>query len=210
MKTQGVEAFPLQWPEGWPRTPVHMRTNNSRLRTVSFDTARREMERELALLGAKNVVLSTNMPLRQDGKPYSHGRVMDGDPGVAIYFTLRDRPMVMARDAYTVIAQNMRSLGLAVEYLRGLERHGGAHMMERAFAGFAALPPPEGSRSVEVDWRREFNVDAVMSGLDASDLLAIVDRRYKAQVSLAREAGDQEREIILNAAIERARAELKP
>jgi DnaJ-class molecular chaperone len=38
----------------------------------------------------------------------------------------------------------MRSIALGVEHLRGLERHGGGAMMERAFSGFAALPPPKG------------------------------------------------------------------
>jgi hypothetical protein len=38
----------------------------------------------------------------------------------------------------------MRSAALGIEHLRGLERHGGAFMMERAFSGFTALPPPKG------------------------------------------------------------------
>jgi hypothetical protein len=38
---------------------------------------------------------------------------------------------------------NMRSLTISIEGLRQMERHGGATMMERAFDGFAALPPPE-------------------------------------------------------------------
>ncbi len=37
----------------------------------------------------------------------------------------------------------MRSLTISIEGLRQMERHGGAHMMERAFDGFAALPPPD-------------------------------------------------------------------
>jgi hypothetical protein len=68
------------------------------------------------------------------------------DPGIAVYFTLKDRPMVMARDAYADWRDNIRSLGLAVEAFRALHRHGGAHMMERAFSGFAALPAPDAKR----------------------------------------------------------------
>jgi DnaJ-domain-containing protein 1 len=36
----------------------------------------------------------------------------------------------------------MRSLTLALEALRQLERHGGGVMLERAYQGFAALPAP--------------------------------------------------------------------
>lgn len=36
----------------------------------------------------------------------------------------------------------MHALGHAIEHMRGLERHGGSIMVERAFSGFAALPPP--------------------------------------------------------------------
>jgi len=37
---------------------------------------------------------------------------------------------------------------MAIEGLRQMERHGGAVMLERAFDGFAALPPPEDCWSV--------------------------------------------------------------
>ena len=49
----------------------------------------------------------------------------------------------MARDAYKTVAGNMRSLTLAIEAMRQLERHGGSTMMERAFQGFAAIAPPD-------------------------------------------------------------------
>ena len=51
--------------------------------------------------------------------------------------------MVMAQDRFWSIIGNMRSLTMAIEGLRQMERHGGATMMERAFDGFTALPPPE-------------------------------------------------------------------
>lgn len=138
-----TSAFPLQWPPGWPRTSVGRRENTSRFKTT-FDKARRELQAELSRLGAGSVVISSNVPLRMDGNPYSDGaRRRIDDPGVAVYFVLRKRPMVMARDAFTSVHDNLRSIGLAVAHLRGLERHGGATMMERAFEGFAALSAPD-------------------------------------------------------------------
>lgn len=144
-----TQAYPLQWPEGWPSTPAHHRKRNCAFKTT-FDKARRELFDELRRMDAKSIILSTNIPLRQDGMPYAdYARRIIPNPGVAIYFTLRGRQMTMARDCYDTIHDNLRSLGLAIEHLRGLERHGGSHMMERAFTGFVALAAPTGKR----DWR---------------------------------------------------------
>jgi hypothetical protein len=70
-----------------------------------------------------------------------------GDLGLAIYFVLNGRPLAMACDCFDIAAANMRLPGLAIEAMRRLERHGGGAMMERAFSGFAALPPAPIGRS---------------------------------------------------------------
>jgi hypothetical protein len=138
-----ADAYPLTWPEGWPRTADHRRETRSRFNTT-FDRARMELMNELRLLGAAGVVISSWLPLRRDGMPYAdQARRRLTDPGVAVYFMLRKRQMVMARDAFTSVHDNMRSIGLGIAHLRGLERHGGGTMMERAFEGFAALPAPD-------------------------------------------------------------------
>ena len=51
----------------------------------------------------------------------------------------------MAVDRFDSDAANLRSIGLAIAAMRTLERHGGSAMMDRAFAGFAALPAPRSS-----------------------------------------------------------------
>ena len=136
-------AYPLAWPEGWPRTPSHQRTSNARFNTT-FDRARTDLVAETKRLGASGVVISSWLPLRRDGQPYAdQARRRMEDPGVAVYFVLRKRQMVMARDAFTSVHDNLRSIGLGIAHLRGLERHGGGQMMERAFAGFAALAAPD-------------------------------------------------------------------
>jgi hypothetical protein len=60
----------------------------------------------------------------------------------------------MARDGFVSVAGNVRSLTLAIEAMRQLERHGGNQMMERAFTGFAALAPPNWKKP----WREVFGV----------------------------------------------------
>lgn len=153
-------AYPLSWPKGWPRTPsrrdgyqFYIKGNSWGRNPPPFDKSRRQLFDELEKLGAKYITLSTNVPLRADGVPHATARsAASADPGVAVYFTLKGRPIVMAQDTYNDVACNLRSLTLAIEAMRALERHGGGTMMNKAFDGFAALPPPEGSRPARPWW----------------------------------------------------------
>ena len=187
-----TSAYPLAWPEGWPRTPERKRIDRARFVTT-FDKARRDLQKELQRLGASNVVISSWLPLRLDGNPRSDvARYRIEDPGVAVYFTLRDRPMVMARDAYHSIHDNLRSIGLAISHLRGLERHGGGTMMDRAFDGFAALPAPD-----KVGWRSVLGNHGDLPSAEAA---------YKSKAKLAHaNGGEHEVMVNLNLAMEEAR-----
>lgn len=167
-------AHPLQWPEGWPRTAAHAREHGYQFKQgtidhgagrysrslVTFATARDKLFDELKRLGAANPIVSTNHPTDRYGVPTESKRKVP-DEGVAVYFVLNARSMVMACDRFDTAAANMRSLGLAIEALRQLERHGGGTMLERAFSGFVALPAPKdphfilgvrpGSSAAEID-----------------------------------------------------------
>lgn len=135
-------AYPLAWPDGWPRTPDRDRRKNSAFK-VESNKSRQDLMEELRLLGAKNVVVSSDIPVRVDGTPYADAaRRIVRNPGVAVYFTLNGRQVVMARDSYWRPEDNMRAICLAIEAIRAIERHGGASMMDRAFQGFTALPAP--------------------------------------------------------------------
>lgn len=142
-----TEAYPLEWPEGWPRTPSHKRGSSRFGKNLGFSQIR-ELQDELRRLGAQNVVISSNVPIRNDGLPYaSESRRRYDDPGVAVYFKLKGKNLSMARDRYYTPWENIRSLVLAIAAIRSIERHGGSTMMDRAFSGFTALPKPEGA-----DW----------------------------------------------------------
>jgi hypothetical protein len=101
---------------------------------------------------------------------------------------------------------------LAIEAMRQLERHGGGHMMQRAFDGFAQLPPPSGSAQTapKRPWRTVLGLDG-MSGPNFAQL-AGAEASYK---TLARkhhpdtEGGSHEAMAELNIAINDAREELK-
>lgn len=152
-------AYPLQWPQAWPRTAsgrrlrarFHRRERQSSSGGSSY-TINREttIERgsslvlaELERMGARHVVISTNVELRRDGLPYS-GRRAPEDPGVAVYFRLDGRDLCIPSDKWDRVADNLVAVAKTVEALRGIERWGARSMVEAAFAGFKALPENAG------------------------------------------------------------------
>jgi hypothetical protein len=146
-----AQAYPLQWPHGWPRTSKHLQ-KPSRF-VSSYDRACRKLQSEIRMLGGKNVVISSEIPIAKTGAPYAEfARRRIDDPGVAVYFTLKDQQRVMARDAHQTVHENIMGIAHAIEHMRGLERHGGDHMMTQAFAGFTALPAPENVKPRRLWW----------------------------------------------------------
>jgi hypothetical protein len=135
------EAYPLAWPETWARTPGGRRKRAS-FGDFTFARNRDEVLRELRLLKASGVVLSTNLPLRQDGLPYASGPTREArdDPGVAVHFRWRGKPYVIACDTYTRVEDNARAIAKTIEAMRAIERHGASQLLERAVSGFTALP----------------------------------------------------------------------
>lgn len=134
-----IEAYPLTWPLGKKRTAPHMRTW-SNFKT-NFGKARDRCLGEIRLLGGKQYIVSSNLPLRLDGLPYaSKGQL--GDSGVAVYFTYKKRPMCFACDRWARVEDNMHAIALTIGALRGIARWGTGDMMEAAFTGFTALPAP--------------------------------------------------------------------
>lgn len=198
-----TQAYPLAWPDGWKRTSARDRRRS--LFKVTPDKARKNLQHQLELLGATpwTIVISSNVALRQDGQPYADmmRRSSWDDPGVAVYFELDSKRLAMARDIYLTPHENMHALGHAIEHMRGLERHGGWHMVERAFTGFAALPPPTSKR----DW---WDVLGVQRSASRDDILAAhrkliashhPDRGGShdamAEINAARDAGLKERTL---------------
>lgn len=137
MKPDGVEAYPLSWPAGWPRSKY---PQSARFDT-SFTSARDGLFREIKLLGGTHVVLSSNLSLRRDGIPLA-GQRQPSDKGVAVYFYRRGKQMAFACDRWNKIEDNIRAVAKTIEAVRGIDRWGASEMMERAFTAFEALPSP--------------------------------------------------------------------
>lgn len=131
-----VEAYPLHWPPGWPRTARPERArfgNHSRAQAVS------ELINEVRQLGGRNIVISTNLELRLDGLPRSSQKAPD-DQGVAVYFELNGVHQCFPCDRWTLIEHNLWAIAKSIGALRGLERWGAKTMVAAAFRGFQALP----------------------------------------------------------------------
>lgn len=130
-----TEAYPLQWPMAWPRTERPKRSAF----TTSLAAARDEVRSELRLLGARDVVISTNIITNLDGTYRSKQRVPE-DRGVAVYFTLDGEDQCFPCDRWLQVEENLHAIALSIGALRGLERWGAKEMVAAAFKGFKALP----------------------------------------------------------------------
>lgn len=147
-----VTRYPLSWPFGWPRVTSRSR---SEFGNHSIADCVDEIIRQLNLLRASNIVISTNLKVRGDGLPYSNQRQPD-DPGVAVYFKLHrfvaakvvydDR--VLACDKWGKVEDNLWAIAKHIDALRGQQRWG-VGSVEQAFAGYQALPP---APDVEAWW----------------------------------------------------------
>jgi hypothetical protein len=156
-------AFPLHWPEGQARRPAHRREKAGF--KVSFADARDDLLHELKLLGARYVVISSDVPLRKDGIPFASAKEPD-DPGVGVYFDYEGEQMVFACDKWSKVRHNIRAVGKTIEAIRGIARWGSSDMMKRSLHAFKALPP-DGA-----DWRSTL-------GFAGRPSLGEVKRKYR-------------------------------
>ena len=134
-----ITAYPLQWPVGWKKTSI---PKKSQFRVSSFAKLRNELINSLKLMNAKNVIISSNIPLNTRGEASSlFSRPFD--KGAAIYFTYKDKQMVFACDIFNRVEDNIKSITNTINAIRGIERWGASEMLERAFTGFAQLNSPD-------------------------------------------------------------------
>jgi hypothetical protein len=211
-----VDAYPLTWPPAWRRTPYSHRkaapfhkivtrasatpgATYKQKDRLSVGEASGLLRAELRRLWATRVTVSSNLRLRSDGQPYADQRKMLDDPGVAVYFTLKGAPRVLACDKWNSVADNLAAIAHHIEALRAVDRYG-VGFLEQAFAGYTALPPAVGH-----DWRQTL-------GFGASELVspAVVEARFRDRAKRAHpDAGGDPHEMArLNAARDVALAEL--
>src|SRR5688500_17728679 len=119
MTTDAITAYPLCWPIGWPRCQSPLYSNFK----TGLAKARDGLARELDLLGARGVVVSSNAVLLRDGSIAARQPRLT-DTGVAVYFTLGNEQKCIPCDKWVYLEDNVHAIALTVNALRGLERWG--------------------------------------------------------------------------------------
>jgi hypothetical protein len=205
-------AFPLSWPKGKPRTESWKRVRGkfetakdgvdggNRKQSITIAGAVTRLKHELKLMGARNVVISTNLELRKtDGLPKSgQGRLRE-DPGAAVYFRLDGDPVTFAVDRYDDVAQNLAAIAAHIGAARGIERWG-VGTMRQIFQGFMALPAQ--AMVAEPTWQEVLGNHRTLKEAEA----VYYDKMRDAHPDLG---GSDEAAARLNRAIAKAREVLK-
>lgn len=151
-----TKAYPLDWPMGWKRS-TNRRDGNFKVgggklgvsgRRVELDDGVDRVYETLRLMGVKDdtVTISSNVRPSLGSRASS---IVVTDPGVAVYWTDNQKQTrCMAIDQYKRVPDNLAAIAATLEAMRAIERHGGAEILERAFTGFTALPPPDTAWSI--------------------------------------------------------------
>lgn len=137
-------AYPLCWPEAWPRTLLMNRRasafGGAHYNRPSMEKSVDFLVHEVRLLRGSEGILSTNVKRRLDGAPNSN-QPQPADVGAALYFDLKSKPIVLACDKWNRVECNVFAIAKHIEAIRGQSRWGVGNV-EQAFYGYTALPAP--------------------------------------------------------------------
>lgn len=195
---------PLYWPTGWPRRSATGRKEaafkrNGASLSVTDGVRRVLLELQRSGVPESDVIVSTDVRTRLDGLPRS-GEPKPADPGAAVYWQRSGGPMLcMAIDRYDEVADNLAAIAATLEALRAIERHGGGAILDRAFAGFKALPAPSARPWVEV-----LGLQAMEGHEITPSVLRQARRRAASTAHPDKPGGSHEAMAAVNLAYERA------
>jgi DnaJ domain len=154
-----ITRNPLCWPNNVPRTLPQLRSR-PRFDLKSNEASIQMVLQEINRLNQQywnfkdeSVVVSTNVPLRRDGLPYSNEQ-QPADTGVAVYFNLRFvrngkwhyRHTVLSCDKWNRVAYNLTAIAKDIEAQRARDRWGATNI-EQAYRGYLAIPEQCGGKS---------------------------------------------------------------
>jgi hypothetical protein len=129
----GQLAYPLRWLDVYPRTSHENREEGKFM--VNFAVARDEMVRELKLLGASNIEITSCIPLNSYGIMLLTNKPPE-DPGVGVYFQYGGENYGLCCDRWLKAEHNLRAIGLHLGAIRGMERWGVSGGIAQAFVGY--------------------------------------------------------------------------
>lgn len=132
-----VQAYPLHWPQGFPRAKYR---EQGRFKS-NYDTALKNVVGSLKLFASdsgkklEHAIASSNMTLTG---------LTGGDPGVAVWFVWDGMQVCIPVDRYNSVASNLQAIHHIIEARRVELRHGTLALVRATFTGFMALPAPAG------------------------------------------------------------------
>lgn len=141
-----MKAYPLTWPDGFPRAKQHQDDHFKASLPAALKNVEDSLRRFSVDSGKKieNVVISSNVTL---------GVQRPQDPGVAVWFSWDALQVCIPVDRYRKVEANLQAIHHILEARRTELRHGGLAIVRATFTGFKALPDP-GKRG----WREVFNL----------------------------------------------------
>lgn len=187
------QAFPLSWPPAYKRTITRVSSKFG----LTPEKAQDFLRNEIKLMGAVDLIVSSNVMTRKDG--YVYGDMSStklDDPGVAIYFNYKKKAIVMCADKYLTPIENLIALAKGIEALRGMERWGVSEFMERAFTGFIQIEGPK-----EKEW---YDVLEVKEDCSA-DVIKANWRRLCKDWHPDKQKGNSDKFIEINRAYDKAK-----
>lgn len=155
-----VQAYPLSWPAGFPRTQRRLPDQFK----SSLSAALNNVQKSLAAFGkdsgkkVESVCLSSNVTL---------GQQRPADPGVAVWFGWDGLQVCIPVDRYERVEANLQAIHHILESRRTELRHGGITIVRAAFTGLKALPPPSSGR--ERGWREVLGIPESDARLTTAD-----------------------------------------
>lgn len=132
-----ITAYPLQWPVSRDRTKTPGATSYAMTLVAGYDY----VLRQLTLLGARKIVISSNAILKKDGKP-ANKQPKTVDSGVAVWFQWSNNQTVwysISCDTYNSISGNLKAIGLSVIDIRNVARRLNTPLIRM----FMANPPQQ-------------------------------------------------------------------
>lgn len=206
MNATTTKAYPLQWPDGWPRTRANAR-RKSHYKVTEAKSAQ-DLRAALRRMRASNAIVSTNLPLRRDGS-HAFGGDLD-DPGVAVYWDefvvgVGKQQRVIACDMWLTVGENERAIFYALEALRTIKRSGASQILDRVFQAFGALPAAAVARPAR-QWWEVFGLEEAVIKMVSFSMVKAKYQELALQAHPDRNNGVDLGLVELNAALEQAKA----
>jgi hypothetical protein len=166
------QSFPLSWPVGYKRTDNRLSSGFKR----SPEDAITSLKSELAKIGAKNIIISSNAAVKTNGEIYADAMGRLADPGVAVYFDYKKNHVVLCCDTFEKVWENVNAIARTLQSLRTIDRYGVSDFLNRSFTGFAALPEP-----IATPYKREW---WVVLGVPPNASASLVRDAFKIKVKM--------------------------